>query len=107
MQVIFILIIKLCLCVLKGGIYENGQGYVYCHRHRDMGAYAHLALFILFYFILKNTSGYKYGIEHTIRFAPSTSTQLGRKERIHIRHKHKQDTGNSHVHAYIHTCTCT
>jgi len=64
-------------------------------------------LFFLFYFILKNTSGYEYGIEHTIRFAPSTSTQPGRKERIHIRHKHKQDTGNSQVHAYIHTCTCT
>jgi len=60
-----------------------------------MGAYANPFLLILIYFILKDTSAYEYGIEHTRRSAPSTGIQPGRKERIHIRHKHKQDTGNS------------
>jgi len=41
-----ILSIKLCACVLKGDIHEHGQGYVYCHKHHDMGAYANLFLFL-------------------------------------------------------------
>jgi len=66
------------------GMYEHGQGYVYCNRHRDLGAYSKIIIF-------KSKSGYEYETEHTKRRAPNTDIQPGRKERIHTRHKHKQD----------------
>jgi len=72
------------------GIYEHGQGYVYCNRHRDMSADS-----IYIFIFLKNKSGYAYETEHTRRRAPNTDIQPGRKKRIHTRYKHKQDTGNS------------
>jgi len=57
------------------GIYEHGQGYVYCNRHRGMSAYS----IYIYIYILKNKSGYEYGTERTRRRAPNTDIQPGRK----------------------------